>query len=60
MKKAKLSANAPTLALVGTIYHCHSHGIESQTCHIAFENHDKMLSKEKGFQDGTIFKVPRS
>jgi hypothetical protein len=72
MKKAKLS-NAPKLSFVGTTYLCHAHCIGSQTRHIAFEKHDKMLDKgrgfhdetifevlERGFHDGTIFKVPRS
>jgi hypothetical protein len=59
MKKAKLS-NAPKLSFVGTTYLCHDHGIGSQTRHITFEKHDKMLGNERGFHNGTIFKVPRS
>jgi hypothetical protein len=56
MKKAKLS-NASTLFLT---YLCHDYGIGSQTCQLTFEKHEKMLDKERGFHDGTIFKVPRS
>jgi hypothetical protein len=55
--KAKLSANAPTLSFVGKTYLCHDHGIGIQTRHIAFEKKYKMLGKERGFHDGTIFKV---
>jgi hypothetical protein len=47
-------------SFVGTHYLCHAHGIGSQTQHIAFEKHDKILGKERGIHNGTIFKVPRS
>jgi hypothetical protein len=59
MKKEKLS-NAPKLSFVGTTYHCHGHGIGSQTHHIVFEKHEKILDKGRVFHNGTIFKVPRS
>jgi hypothetical protein len=59
MKKAKLY-NAPTLSFFGTTYVCHAHGIGRQTLHITFAKHEQMLGKERGFHDGTIFKVPRS
>jgi hypothetical protein len=56
MKKAKLF-NAPPLSFVGTTYIYHDHEIGIETRHIAFEMHEKMLDKERGFHDGTIFKV---
>jgi len=59
MKRTKLS-NAAKLSFVGTTYVCHVHDIDNQNRLILFEKQEKMCNKERGFEDGTMFKVPRS
>jgi hypothetical protein len=59
MKKAKLST-PPKLSFVVTTFLCYNHGIGSTIHHISFEKHDKVHGKERGFEDGAIFKFPRS
>jgi hypothetical protein len=59
MKKANMS-NVTKLSFVGTAYLWHANGIGSQSRHIAFKKHEKIIDKERGIEDGTTFNIPRS